>query len=196
MIDELIDALVPLLGESTVAPLRHVTRAVRGPLDAASSVLPPVIRHWPAATSGTDLGAACRAVADHSAPDGLGWTRNRGYRPDNTPPGFLDNYGYLEVVGPDSPLRSATVRFGFLLLGPSTLYPEHAHPADEIYISLGPSSWSRDDDGWRELPGSSVIHHPSGCRHAMRTGPSPLAAVYLWSGAIEPSAVLVRPVAP
>lgn len=193
LIDPLIEALLPLLGEPAVASLRGVTR--RRPdaaPDAVADVVPPVVRHWPEATAGTDLGAACRDVADRCAPAGVGWTRNGGYRPDSTPPGFLDNYAYLEIVGPDAPLLSTTVRLGFLLLGPSTHYPEHSHPAEEHYVSLGRGWWSRDDEGWRERPATSVIHHPPGCRHAMRTGATPMAAVYLWSGEIETSAVLVR----
>ena len=189
-LDDLLGALAGLLGEAAVAPLRSVALSAHPSL-CPDAETPPVLRRWPAATSFTAVGALCRAMADRSGAKGQRWTRNAGYRSDNTPPGFLDNYAYLEVVGPSAPLVSTTVRLGFLLLGPSTLYPEHAHPADEVYVSLGPGWWSRDDDGWRELPGSSVIHHPSGCRHAMRTGPSPMAALYLWTGQIDAPAEMV-----
>jgi hypothetical protein len=94
---------------------------------------------------------------------------------------FLDNYGYTEIMGTKGPLASERVACGFLLLGPATHYPRHRHEAEELYVPLsGAASWQRGDSQWREHAPGTPIHHASGEPHAMRTGASPLLALYLW----------------
>jgi hypothetical protein len=93
---------------------------------------------------------------------------------------FLRNYGYAEVLGAKS-ILSPRIACGFLILGPSTLYPRHHHEAEEIYVPLrGTAQWQQGDAVWREwLPGA-VIHHASDEPHAMRTAAAPLLAMYVW----------------
>ncbi len=93
---------------------------------------------------------------------------------------FLRNYGYAEIVGAKS-IPSPRIACGFLILGPSTLYPRHLHEAEEIYVPLrGTAQWQQRDAVWRErLPGT-VIHHASDEPHAMRTAAGPLLAMYVW----------------
>jgi len=97
---------------------------------------------------------------------------------------FLENYGWTEIIGQHGPLASESIACGFLLLGPSTLYPRHRHEADEIYLPLaGRAAWQRGDGRWREQAPGSLIHHGSGEPHAMLTHSRPLLALYLWRSA-------------
>jgi hypothetical protein len=97
---------------------------------------------------------------------------------------FLDNYGWSEILGANGPWAGERIACGFLILGPSTLYPRHRHEAEEVYLPLsGTAAWQQGDAIWREHPPGTPIHHASEEPHAMRTGASPLLALYLWRGA-------------
>lgn len=170
---------LPLLAELPV----EVDPATRR--DAAERL--PVQQFWPAAGSGDDLGRLMSAVDTWLRAT---WRQNPNYRAHPPSAGFLDRYGYLECAGPEAPLRTSSLRLGLLLLGPDTLYPPHHHPAEEVYLPLGPGRWLRGDEGWRDVPAGAVIHHPPMCHHAMQSGPAPLAAIYLWRGEIGPAAVI------
>lgn len=173
------DAFLPLLaGLADEVPTPCVER---------SSLL-PVQRYWPAAGSGDALGLA---LATFDAQIGVGWRQNPNYRASPPSAGFLDNYGYLECAGPEAPVRTDKLRLGLLLLGPATLYPPHQHPAEEIYLPLGPGRWWRAGDSWRELTSGAVIHHPPLCGHATESGAEALAAIYLWRGEIARAAEIV-----
>lgn len=145
----------------------------------------PVQRFWPAAGAGDALGRLTAVIDDTLK---VAWRQNPNYRAQPPSAGFLDRYGYLECAGPEAPWRSVHLRVGLLLLGPDTLYPSHNHPAEEIYLPLGPGRWLRDGDGWREVSPGAVIHHPPHCGHATQSGAEPLAAIYLWRGDIGPAA--------
>jgi len=145
----------------------------------------PVQRFWPMAGAGDDLGRLMSAVDDALT---VAWRQNPNYRAHPPSAGFLDNYGYLECAGPTASLHTTGLRLGLLLLGPKTLYPPHHHPAEEVYLPLGPGRWLRDGDDWQDVPAGAVIHHPPMCGHATQSGPTPLAAIYLWRGEIGPAA--------
>jgi hypothetical protein len=95
---------------------------------------------------------------------------------------FLENYAYTEIVGMNS-IPSPRIACGFLILGPSTLYPRHRHEAEEIYVPLrGTARWQQNDAVWRERRPGAVIHHTSDEPHSMQTGAEPLLALYVWRG--------------
>lgn len=148
----------------------------------------PVQAYWPASLAADPLGQICAALAEELRQSGHAWRQNPNYRAHPPSETFLANYGYLECAGPEAPYRVADFRLGFLLLGPKTLYPAHHHPAEEIYLPLGPARWFKDGEGWQEKPGGVVIHHPPHCSHATESGAEPLAAIYLWRGAIAKAA--------
>ncbi len=148
----------------------------------------PVQAHWPAALASDPLGPFCAALADELRRGGHGWRQNPNYRAHPPSGTFLANYGYLECVGPDAAWRVTEFRLGFLLLGRKTLYPAHRHPAEEIYLPLGPARWFRQGEDWQEKAGGAVIHHPPHCGHATESGIAPLAAIYLWRGEVTKAA--------
>ncbi len=118
------------------------------------------------------------------------WRRNATYRD----PRLLERYAYTEILGPNGRVVRANYALGLLALAPRTLYPEHAHPADESYIILaGEAEWRAAARPWRRQPPGAVVHHPSGVAHAMRTLDEPLVAVWLWSGRLDEPARMVAP---
>jgi hypothetical protein len=96
----------------------------------------------------------------------------------------LDRYGWAELLGPYGLFASDTTRLGFLLLGRDTLYPAHAHAAEEVYLVLaGTADWQKGAEPWRPMPPGATIQHTPHLPHAMRTATEPLLAMYLWWGA-------------
>jgi hypothetical protein len=152
-------------------------------MSAAPSL--PVLKRLPEA-----LTAAREAVPDLAEPlhkmlPALRWTQNPNYRRRPPSSDFLARYGYAQFAGPpDLPsLRtSERLALGVLMLGPGTVYPAHAHPAEELYLPLTPARWQRGEENWRERRAGDLVHHPSGLVHATEAGKLPLLALYLWLG--------------
>lgn len=118
------------------------------------------------------------------------WLQNQGYR-ETLGSEFYDNYGYCSLVGPNGFFSSSEFRLGFLLLGPQCHYPEHFHPAQELYVPLyGEALWSRGSGAYKRKQVGEPVFHESNELHAMRTTDHPLLALYFWSGDIEAPATL------
>jgi hypothetical protein len=140
----------------------------------------PVVRHLAVLPDLASEATRPLVEALVAAP-GLAWRQT--YATADLGAGFLDRYGWTELVGTRGTLASARLAVGFLLLGPATLYPRHRHAAEEIYIPLaGTAAWLRGDEGFVKRAPGVVIHHPPHVPHAMRTGAEPLLALYLWRG--------------
>ena len=182
------------------AMLRELATLVRSPKASAprreTAPRLPVCRYWNAAlaSAGDPLAGQLDALAPW-----LSWTQNPNYRRRPPDASFLDHYGYAVIAGPaDGPPALATdprLALGVLLLGPGTHYPLHAHPAVEVYYTLTPGEWWRDDGPWRQPPPGTAIYHPPNVRHATRAGFVPLLALYLWRGDLATHASLA-PAAP
>jgi hypothetical protein len=147
----------------------------------------PVLRWLPQLAGGTissgaaSFGADVVAAVCRAAPL-LEWRQT--YSAADLDAAFLENYGWSEIVGSVGPIQSERIACGFLILGPSTFYPRHHHAAEELYVPLsGLAAWQQGDMAWREHPPGTPIHHRSEEPHAMRTGGSPLLALYVWRGA-------------
>jgi hypothetical protein len=125
----------------------------------------------------------------------LVWTQNPNYRRAPPADGFLDNYGYAVIAGPEAGapalVRHPSLALGLLLLGPKTTYPAHRHPASELYVPLGPAEWMAADAPFAARRPGFVIHHRPNIVHATRTPGAPLAALYLWAGDLATHAQLV-----
>ena len=165
-------ALAPFLAEW---PRSFVRRAV------ASRAL-PVLRWLPQMTGDSAAFAGdLVAAVSHAAPS-LDWRQT--YTAGALGAAFLDNYGWSEILGGYGPLASERLACGFLMMGPSTHYPRHRHEAEEVYVPLsGTADWQQGDAVWRERTPGTPIHHARDEPHAMRTGASPLLALYAWRSA-------------
>jgi hypothetical protein len=161
-------------------------------LSAAPSL--PVLKRLPEA-----LTVAREAVPDLAEPlhgmlPALRWTQNPNYRRRPPSSDFLARYGYAQFAGPvDVPslMTSERLALGVLMLGPGTVYPAHAHPAEEIYLPLTPARWQRGEESWRERRAGDLVHHPSGLVHATEAGKLPLLALYLWLGDLGTAAKIL-----
>jgi quercetin dioxygenase-like cupin family protein len=98
---------------------------------------------------------------------------------------------FAELIGPDGPLNASAIRVGFTLIAPHTLYPEHVHPAVELYCVIsGRAQWISERCEQIAPPGRLLLHR-SNERHAMRTFDQPLLALWSWSGEIDTPAFYV-----
>lgn len=112
--------------------------------------------------------------------DYLPWKYNYEEREDKKD---LGSYmGWAELIGPEAPYKSDNFCLGFTLISPYTLYPEHRHPAIELYKVLsGTAEWTLEGATSKRVP-SEVILHPSNKIHKMQTYDQTLLALYTWSG--------------
>ena len=112
--------------------------------------------------------------------DYLPWKYNYEEREDKK---NLGSYmGWAELIGPEAPYKSDDFCLGFTLISPYTLYPEHRHPAIELYKVLsGTAEWTLEGATSKRVPGE-VILHPSNKIHKMQTYDQTLLALYTWSG--------------
>ena len=68
-------------------------------------------------------------------------------------------------------------------MAPNTRYPDHRHPPEEVYLVLSPGEWRQGDGAWHEPGPGGVVHNPPAIVHAMRSGDTPLLAIWcLWMG--------------
>jgi hypothetical protein len=178
-IDARILKLLESLHEPSLAPfLADWPRTPRQVTITASHL--PVLRWLPEiAREAAPFGFELVAALYRAAPS-LAWRQT--YTVKDLDPSFLENYGWSEILGNgNGPWTSERIACGFLILGPSTHYPRHRHEAEEIYLPLsGTAAWQQGDAVWRERAPGTLIHHADGEPHAMRTGGSPLLALYLW----------------
>jgi len=173
-----------------VAPVLDALDKARCPGDVEPRLL-PVVRHVNAVEPSGD--AAVDAVLGEFllvAP-ALPWRQTAGYL-DVLSRDYLDNYGYVQLLGPNAMVEHPDVRVGIGLWGPHLHYPAHKHEAEELYHVLAGEPSFVDPAGERRVtrPGDAVHHKPWQV-HSQDFGATPTVLLYCWSGAVEPDAVLV-----
>ena len=90
-----------------------------------------------------------------------------------------------EIVGPTGQSKHQSVRAGLLFQGADMTYPRHSHAAEEIYFLLsGPVDWQINDANWHEQGSGDFVHHLPYQPHTIRTGTTPLLALWGWVGNI------------
>ena len=140
------------------------------------------LRHLDACAANAE-GTAGEEIARLLAERGQRLHWGQTYTADDFGQAFIDNYGWLELVGTRGHFADENVACGFLVLGPNLHYPDHHHEAEEFYIPLtGGALWRKGDGDFALRAVGEVIHHPSNINHAMKTGEEPLLALYLWRG--------------
>ena len=109
------------------------------------------------------------------------------YEEDDWSRSFLSEFANGEGIGPDGRLWHDEVILGLFVLGPHTVYPLHAHPAEEFYVVLsGAPEWQVGaGKSYETVNNGEVVIHRSEVSHSIRTKGSPLFAVYGWRGDIN-----------
>ena len=109
------------------------------------------------------------------------WGHAPGYNRNNVGQEFLDNYCHALVSGPDGPLDCASPLGAFVLFGPDTLYKDHSHAPNEVYLAVTDGGeWRVGDSEWIPLSQGDTIFIPSNAVHAIRTGANPLLTFSFW----------------
>jgi quercetin dioxygenase-like cupin family protein len=107
------------------------------------------------------------------------------YSPSSDKPGLENRMAWAELVGPKAPFHSDQVCLGLTVIGPHVRYPEHSHPAVEVYFVLsGTARWTARGATKAQPPGAYILH-PSNVVHVMETDDEPLIAAYTWSGDVH-----------
>jgi hypothetical protein len=141
----------------------------------------PVLSCLPAAVKAAGQRTAFMAEMLASLAKNLFWGQT--YSAEDFGAGFLEKYGWTELIGLRGPIASRCIACGFLILGPGIEYPRHSHEAEEIYVPLtGKTLWQQGHQDWCYGAAGLPIYHASGVPHAMRTESLPLLALYLWRG--------------
>ena len=133
------------------------------------------------------VAAALAALDGH-----LKWLQSASYTDEILGEGFLRNYGWCEIIGPQGFFKGDDFLLGILMLGPNRHYKDHYHPAPELYWPLtGPTQWKQGQGAFEEKPAGAVIWHASNVHHATKTAGHPLLTVWSWTGETHTPAKLV-----
>ncbi|MGH6853943.1 MAG: dimethylsulfonioproprionate lyase family protein [Aestuariivirga sp.] len=149
---------------------------------APEPVALPVLRHFAECTAETmlleaDIAAALAAITDH-----LQWRQTAAYNDEVLGEGFLENYGWSQIIGPHGFFPGRNFLLGLLMLGPNRHYKDHYHPAPELYWLLtGPSQWKRAGGDFETKPAGTTIWHAPNVVHATKTAGQPLLALWCWT---------------
>ena len=105
---------------------------------------------------------------------------------------FLDNYGYVRVIGPGGLVESDIATAGLGVWGAGLHYPRHEHPAEETYHLLhGSASFQRGAGPWVARAVGESVHHDPGEHHAQRFGDATCVLSWAWTGDVAVNARLV-----
>ncbi len=105
---------------------------------------------------------------------------------------FLDNYGYVRVIGPGGLVESDTASAGLGVWGAGLHYPRHEHPAEETYHLLhGSASFQRGAGPWVDRAVGESVHHDPWEHHAQRFGDATCVLSWAWIGDVAVDARLV-----
>ncbi|MFO1088210.1 MAG: dimethylsulfonioproprionate lyase family protein [Hyphomicrobiales bacterium] len=155
----------------------------------------PACRYLPELTGELMAHDAALAAALAGLEDDLCWRQNANYSDEAMgQPGYMERYAHAEIVGPNGVFAGDDFLLGLMILGPGILYPDHFHPAPELYVMLaGDSAWSRDGGAFAPKRPGEGVWHPPGVVHATRTGASPLLTLYVWTKDVaEPARLVAR----
>lgn len=142
----------------------------------------PVLSHLPQCIGEAMLLDPALAAAIAAVDGDLKWMQSSTYSDHILGEGFSANYGWAEIIGPNGFFAGDDVLLGLLMLGPDRHYPDHYHPAPELYWPLTSQSfWSRDGKPFAAKAQGEIIWHPSMALHATITKATPLLAVWCWT---------------
>lgn len=200
--DNLREALIEFYADraGTASEARSMLQRILARLNAAkpravsTPQILPSTRHWDDIQNRSGLNAfpALEAALNAISPF-LHWRQNPNYNDNLMGEGYMDNYGYAELVGGECSFFDADdIRCGLFLLGPRRHYPKHHHAAEEVYNVLASeaSQWRRGDEDWRSYPIGTPIYHPPWMIHETKTADDPLLALYCWYGESANAAVV------
>ena len=135
------------------------------------------------------VGPVLRAFA--AAGPVLRWVQTPAYRATLSQH-YIDNYGYVRVIGRNGLVESSVVSAGLGIWGAGLHYPRHKHPAEETYHVLhGAASFQRGDGPWESKSVGESVHHEPWEHHAQRFGDETCVLLWAWTGEVTVDAQLI-----
>lgn len=107
----------------------------------------------------------------------LAWYTRGGDAP-NANAAYPEGHANAMIVGPGGLAPHDAVWFGVSLLAPHVRYPDHTHPPEETYLVLSDGEFSQDGVTWFTPGIGGTFYNPPGILHAMRSGDTPLWAMW------------------
>lgn len=152
--------------------------AVAGGPSAEAAHSLPVCREWldPALAIGAETRRAEVAHAFAEVAPRLHWMRRAGS--ESAAPAFRDGHANALILGPRGIELRDDVWIGVTLMAPGTIYVDHDHPPEEVYLPLTPGEWWNAAMDWTDPGMTGLIYNPPGIRHAMRAGATPFLALW------------------
>lgn len=152
------------------------------PIDAGLASPPPaysLVKKFDTLTENRSMLNLIKQLQDLEAQ--LIWGHAPGYNNENVGQEFLNNYCHALLSGPDGPLKCDSPLGAFVLFGPETLYKDHSHAPNEVYLALtGGGEWRVGQHPWQRLDAGQTIYIPSNAVHAIRTRAEPLLTFSFW----------------
>jgi quercetin dioxygenase-like cupin family protein len=172
--------------QARVAPASEASRASKLIFSAISQSQPNEARrssvrlaacaHFEAAAGLAQQGprdiAAVAAALAQIEPE-LIWYNRKG-----SSQAFAANHANAMIVGPNGLAAHDHVQIGVSLMAPDTVYPDHQHVPEEVYLVLSPGNWRQNADAWHEPAIGGIVYNPPNIVHSMRSQSSPLLAIW------------------
>ena len=103
-------------------------------------------------------------------------------RSTNKKRAFYNGHANAVMTGHGGLEEHTSVRFGVSLIAPNIEYPNHQHPPEEGYLVISEGDWRQANSDWFHRKPGDTVHNVPNIWHAMRSGKSPLLAVWmLWT---------------
>jgi quercetin dioxygenase-like cupin family protein len=107
---------------------------------------------------------------------GLVWRRRQSAQPSDS--AFWNGHANAMILGPGGLEERSDIWVGATVMAPGTVYQDHDHPPEEVYLSLAPGEWWNAQMDWTDPGPTGAIYNPPGIRHAMRAGQTPFLALW------------------
>lgn len=156
------------------APVRRVAAADSNHRSTTEPL--PVLQHFPAALDIAEANARVAPVAQviRKISSRIDWYR----RPGSTDQYFADRHSLAILLGDGGIGQAAGLQVGLALTAPGTVYPEHQHPPEELYLVLSDGEWLNSRLPWHRPGTAGIVYNPPAIMHSMRALEQPLLALW------------------
>ncbi len=152
------------------------------PLELPTPKRLPVVALLPSVSTCPSDKTQSMVAALDAAKDVLEWQRSYT-EADGFDADYLARYGWFNLVSPEGPYVSDTLRISVGYWGTGLYYKEHWHEPEEYYLVLGGhATFLSEGQVSRDCGPGDIIYHKSNQPHAIDITPGPLLAMAVWRG--------------
>lgn len=142
----------------------------------------PIVAHVSSVVARPDDVTAPLVEAIIAARDVVEWQQSYS-QADGFDEDYLARYGWFNLVSPDGPFVSDTLRVSVGYWGEGLYYKEHWHEPEEFYLVLsGAATFISEGRAPRACKAGETVFHESNQPHAIDMTPGPLLAMAFWRG--------------